>query len=63
MLIKKADVKKHFAAKARKHHTPSAVASAATSNSFTLFGSSIKPVASPAPTVDVAAIPTPEDRG
>ena len=61
MLIKKADVKKHLAGRVRKYHTPLAVASAAaTSNSFTLFGSSIKPVASPAPAVDVTAIPTPE---
>jgi hypothetical protein len=60
MLIKKADVKKHLAGRVRKYHTPLAVASAATSNSFTLFGSSIKPVAPPALAVDVAAIPTPE---
>jgi hypothetical protein len=60
MLIKKADVKKHLAGRVRKYHTPLTVASAATSNSFTLFGSSTKPVASPTPAVDVTAIPTPE---
>ena len=48
MLIKKADVKKHLAAKSRRY-TPLAIAFAASSNSFTLFGTSIKPIVTPAP--------------
>lgn len=48
MLIKKADVKKHLGVKSRRY-TPLAIASAASSNSFTLFGTSIKPIVSPAP--------------
>ena len=48
MLIKKADVKKHLAAKSRRC-PPLAIASAASSNSFTLFGTSIKPIVTPAP--------------
>ena len=50
MLINKADVKKHLAAKSRKNsHTPLAITSATSSNSFTLFGTSIKPIVTPAP--------------
>src|ERR1700751_2305847 len=49
MLInKKADVKKRLAAKLRRY-TPLAIASAASAISFTLFGTSIKPIVTPAP--------------
>jgi hypothetical protein len=47
MLIKKADVKKYFAAKRRTHNTPLTIQSAVSANSFRHFGSSIK--AAPAP--------------
>jgi hypothetical protein len=49
MLIKKADVKKHFAGKVRKYKTPLGIASAASANSVRPFGSSIKPTATSAP--------------
>ena len=51
MLIKKADVKKHFAAKGRKYNTPLAIQSAVSANSFKPFGSSIKAVPGPADAV------------
>jgi hypothetical protein len=56
MLIKKADVKKHFAAKRRKYHTALAIESAANANSFRPFGSSIK--ATPAPADAVVPVST-----
>jgi hypothetical protein len=59
MLIRKADVKKHLAAKARKYHTPLAIASAASSHSFTLFGTSIKPIVTPAPVEALVPISVP----
>jgi len=51
MLIKKADVKKHFAAKRRKYNTPLAIQSAVSANSFKPFGSSIKAAFGPADAV------------
>jgi hypothetical protein len=60
MLIKKADVKKHLAAKSRKYHTPLAIASAASANSFTLFGTSIKPLVTPAPAEALIPISVPK---
>lgn len=51
MLIKKADVKKHFAAKRRKYNTPLAIQSAVSANSFKPFGSSIKAAPGPADAV------------
>ena len=60
MLINQADVKKHLAAKSRKYtHNPLANASAASSNSFTLFGTSIKPVVTPAPAEALLPISVP----
>lgn len=56
MLIKKADVKKHLAAKRRKYHTALAIESAASANSFRPFGSSIK--ATPAPADAVVPVST-----
>jgi len=51
MLIKKADVKKHFAAKRRKYNTPLAIQSTVSANSFKPFGSSIKAAPGPADAV------------
>jgi hypothetical protein len=51
MLIKKADVKKHFAAKRRKYNTPLAIQSAVSAYSFKPFGSSIKAAPGPADAV------------
>lgn len=51
MLIKKADVKKHFAAKRRKYNTPLAIQAAVSANSFKPFGSSIKAAPGPADAV------------
>ncbi len=59
MLIKKADVKKHLVAKSRKYATTVAIASAASSNSFTLFGTSIKPIVTPAPVEALIPISVP----
>jgi hypothetical protein len=60
MLINKADVKRHLASKSRKYtHTPLANASAASSNSFTLFGTSIKPIVTPAPAEALLPISVP----
>jgi hypothetical protein len=56
MLIKKADVKKHFAAKRRKYHTAQAIESAVSANPFRPFGSSIK--VAPAPAEAVAPVST-----
>ena len=58
MLIKKADVKKHLAAKSRRY-TVLAIASAASSNSFALFGTSIKPIVTPAPAKAMIPISVP----
>jgi hypothetical protein len=38
MLIKKADVNKHLAAKRRKYHTPLAIESAVSAKTFRTFG-------------------------
>jgi hypothetical protein len=51
MLIKKADVKKHFAAKRRKYHIALAIEPAVIANPFRPFGSSIKIDSAPAEAV------------
>jgi hypothetical protein len=51
MLIKKADVKKHFAAKRRKYHIALAIEPAVIANPFRPFGSSIKVDSAPAEAV------------
>ena len=51
MLIKKADVKKHFAAKRRKYHTALVIESEVSANPFRPFGSSIKAMPAPAEAV------------
>jgi hypothetical protein len=51
MLIKKADVKEHFAAKRRKYHTALENEPAVGANPFRPFGSSIKVAPAPAEAV------------
>jgi hypothetical protein len=58
MLIKKADVKKHLAAKRRKYHIALTIEPAVISNPIRPFGSSIQ--AAPAPADAVVPVSTPK---